>query len=334
MAPAEKGRIRTERGKIGKENTMNGLTEQDYAEAFGVELPDEGGTADGTQEPVENGTGGTGEESAAQEQGTEVHEDGGATDEAGGAEMPGAEAVQSTEERSRQAYGRRAREREAERQALTAAAQARVDAVYADLFAGQTNPYTGQPIRTEADFRTYQKAKAKQEREAQILSAGVDPAALQGMVDDAVKPLREQVQRQRLEGMSAEARNVTAQAQAAIRRGLEAVRVKYDGSVQSLEDIVAMPTGAAFRDYVERGLSIEDAFYMANRDAVDKRRMEAAKQAGIKQASGKRHMAPVPGAAGEAPYVATPRQKELYREINPNATDDEINAAYGEFYKQ
>lgn len=33
-------------------------------------------------------------------------------------------------------------------------------------------------------------------------------------------------------------------------------------------------------------------------------------------------------------YVATPRQKELYREINPNATDDEINAAYGEFYKQ
>ena len=59
-----------------------------------------------------------------------------------------------------------------------------------------------------------------------------------------------------------------------------------------------------------------------------------AKQAGIKQASGKRHMAPVPGAAGEAPYVATPRQRELYREINPNATDDEINAAYGEFYKQ
>ena len=200
------------------------------------------------------------------------------------------------EERSRQAYGRRAREREAERQALTAAAQARVDAVYADLFAGQTNPYTGQPIRTEADFQAYQEAKAKQEREEQMLSAGVDPAALQGMVDDAVKPLREQVQRQRLEGMSAEARNVTAQAQAVIRQGLEAVRVKYDGSVQSLEDIVAMPTGEAFRGYVEKGLSIEDAFYMANRDAVDKRRMEAAKQAGIKQASGKRHMAPVPGA--------------------------------------
>lgn len=256
---------------------MNGLTEQDYAEAFGVELPDEGGAADGgTQEPVENGTGGAGEESAAQEPGTEAHEDGGDPEEAGGgAAAPGAEAGQSAEERSRQAYGRRAREREAERQALTAAAQARVDAVYADLFAGQTNPYTGQPIRTEADFRAYQEAKARQEREEQMLSAGVDPAALQGMVDDAVKPLREQVQRQRLEGMSAEARNVTAQAQAAIRQGLEAVRVKYDGSVQSLEDIVAMPTGEAFRGYVEKGLSIEDAFYMANRDAVDKRRMEA-----------------------------------------------------------
>ena len=278
---------------------MNGLTEQDYAEAFGVELPGEGGAADdGTQEPVENGTGGAGEEGAAQEPGAEAHEDGGDPAEAGGgAAAPDAEAGQSAEERSRQAYGRRARER-------------------------------------EADFRAYQEARARQEREAQMLSAGVDPAALQGMVDDAVKPLREQVQRQRLEGMSAEARNVTAQAQAAIRQGLEAVRVKYDSGIQTLEDIVAMPTGEAFRGYVEKGLSIEDAFYMANRDAVDKRRMEAARQAGIKQASGKRHMAPVPGAAGEAPYVATPRQKELYREINPNATDDEINAAYGEFYKQ
>lgn len=308
---------------------MNGLTEQDYAEAFGVELPDEGGAADGeTQEPVENGIGDASEEGTAQEQGTEAREDGGIT-EAG----DGEEAVQSAEERSRQAYGRRAREREAERQALTAAAQARVDAVYADLFAGQTNPYTGQPIRTEADFRAYREARTRQEREEQMLSAGVDPTALRGMVDDAVKPLREEVQRQRLESVNAEARNVTARAQAAIRQGLEAVRVKYDSGIQTLEDIAAMPTGAAFRSYVEKGLSIEDAFYMANREAVDKRRMEAARQAGIKQASGKRHMTPMPGAAGEAPYVATPRQREMYREINPNATDDEINAAYGEFYK-
>ena len=309
---------------------MNGLTEHDYAEAFGVELPDEGGAADGeTQEPVENGIGDAGEEGTAQEQGTEARKDGGIA-EAG----DGEEAVQSAEERSRQAYGRRAREREAERQALTAAAQARVDAVYADLFAGQTNPYTGQPIRTEADFRAYREARTRQEREEQILSAGVDPTALRGMVDDAVKPLREEVQRQRLESVNAEARNVTARAQAAIRQGLEAVRVKYDSGIQTLEDIAAMPTGAAFRSYVEKGLSIEDAFYMANREAVDKRRMEAARQAGIKQASGKRHMTPMPGAAGEAPYVATPRQREMYREINPNATDDEINAAYGEFYKQ
>ena len=49
---------------------------------------------------------------------------------------------------------------------------------------------------------------------------------------------------------------------------------------------------------------------------------------------GKRILASVPAGEGEAPYVATPRQREMYREINPNATDDEINAAYGEFYKQ
>lgn len=165
-------------------------------------------------------------------------------------------------------------------------------------------------------------------------AAGVDPAALQGMVDEAVRPLREQMQRQTMETMSAEARSVTAKAQEAIRRGVESIRVKYGENVQSVEDILAMPTGGAFNEYVQKGLPLEDAFYLANRETLDRRRMEAARQAGIKQASGKRHMSPVPSAGGDAPYTATAAQKAMFRQINPNATDDEINAAYGEFYKQ
>lgn len=305
----------------------NGVTQQDYADAFGVELPEEGGEPEAGGGAAENG-------GAAQEPETGGRNDGACTPEEDTPAEPGKPTEQSAEERRRQAYGRRAREREAERQAMTAAAQARVDAVYADLFKGQINPYTNQPIRSEADFRAYREAMERQERQQQLQNAGVDPAALQGLVDDAVRPLREQLQRQRLEGISAQAQGVTAQAQDAIRRGVDAVRVKYDDGIRSLEDIVAMPTGEAFNAYIQKGLSIEDAFYLANREAVDKRRMESAKQAGIKQASGKRHMAPVPGAAGEAPYVATPQQRDMYRQVNPGATDEEINAAYGAFYKQ
>lgn len=35
--------------------------------------------------------------------------------------------------------------------------QDRADAVFKELFAGQTNPFTGKPVNTEQDYREYQK---------------------------------------------------------------------------------------------------------------------------------------------------------------------------------
>lgn len=108
----------------------------------------------------------------------------------------------------------------------------------------------------------------------------------------------------------------------------------YGGEVHSVEDILAMPTGGAFHAYVEKGLSLEDAYYLANREAIDKQRLTAAKQAGVNQARGKGHMANPAPAAGAAGYQATPEEAEAYREFNPDATDKEINAAYARYHKE
>lgn len=42
-------------------------------------------------------------------------------------------------------------------------AQMRVDAFYAEIFAGQTNPYTGLPVKSEKDYLEYLRAKKKAE---------------------------------------------------------------------------------------------------------------------------------------------------------------------------
>ena len=147
----------------------NGVTQQDYADAFGVELPQEDGEQEAGSGAAENGGAAQEPEAGGRNDGAGMPEE----DTPAELEKP---AEQSAEERRRQAYGRRAREREAERQAMTAAAQARVDAVYADLFKGQVNPYTNQPIRSEADFRAYREAMERQERQQQLQNAGVDPA--------------------------------------------------------------------------------------------------------------------------------------------------------------
>ena len=294
------------------------MTQEEFARAFGVE--DDMPAAD-----ADTDTGNTGTEQNVQEPESAPAPDGNG---AGGAESDPAPAEdtvqeQDAETRRRQAYGRRQREREAQQQAAEAAAQARVDRIYADMFHGQNNPYTGQPIRSEADYRAYQEADRQARRTAQLQSAGIDPETVRGMVDEAVRPLRQQVQRQA----------VNDRAQETIRQGVETIRQLYGAEVGSLEDIAAMPTGPQFNAYVQKGLSIEEAYYLANRKDIDTRRLGAARQAGINRASGKGHLAGMPAAAGESPYQPTEAEKEAYRAFMPDATDAEIAKAYGAYRK-
>ena len=324
LAPAEMGRFRTESGNM--EDTME-LTQEEYARAFGVEddmpAPETDTDTADTQETGQEPDGAPGTPCADSADGAE-------TDPA-----PAEDTVQEqdAETRRRQAYGRRQREEEARRQASEAAAQARVDRIYADMFQGQNNPYTGQPIRSEADYRAYQEADRQARRTAQLQQAGIDPDTVRGMVDEAVRPLRQQVQRQELTAIQEQARAVNDRAQETIRQGVESIRQMYGAEVGSLEDIAAMPTGPQFNAYVQKGLSLEEAYYLANRKDIDTRRLSAARQAGINRASGKGHLAGMPAAAGEAPYQPTAEEKAAYREFLPDATDAEIAAAYGAYRK-
>lgn len=325
LAPAEKGRFRTESGNM--EEHMS-LTQEEFARAFGVE--DDMPAAD-----ADTDTGNTGTEQNVQEPESAPAPDGNG---AGGAESDPAPAEdtvqeQDAETRRRQAYGRRQREREAQQQTAEAAAQARVDRIYADMFHGQNNPYTGQPIRSEADYRAYQEADRQARRTAQLQSAGIDPETVRGMVDEAVRPLRQQMQRQELASIREQAKAVNDRAQETIRQGVESVRQLYGAEVGSLEDIAAMPTGPQFNAYVQKGLSIEEAYYLANRKDIDTRRLGAARQAGINRANGKGHLAGMPAAAGESPYQPTEAEKEAYRAFMPDATDAEIAKAYGAYRK-
>ena len=300
------------------------LTQEEYARAFGVEddMPaaDADAGTDGAEDTAQDLSGVPGGEG-----------EGGAEDGSAPAEDTARE--QDAETRRRQAYGRRQREDAARRQASEAAAQARVDRIYADMFQGQNNPYTGQPIRSEADYRAYQEADRQARRTAQLQQAGIDPDTVRGMVDEAVRPLRQQVQRQELTAIQEQAKAVNDRARETIRKGVETIRQLYGAEVGSVEDIAAMPTGPQFNTYVQKGLSIEEAYYLANRREIDARRLGAARQAGINRASGKGHLAGMPAAAGETAYQPTAEEKAAYREFLPDATDAEIAAAYGAYRK-
>lgn len=296
------------------ENTINYPTEAEYAEAFGIELPQEQPEEPPEKTPAPE----VPEETPPVETQHEEPPEEPPAD--------GKKPEQTMEERAM--WAARRREREArERQAQEEAVQARIDQVYASIFKGQNNPFTGQPIRTEAEFRAYETEKARREQEEQLQRAGIDPSAIQSMVEQQMAPFRQQMESAQLAAVREKAKAANARFEAALQEELKKVTA-MDPNIKTLEDIRAMPTANRFNDLVQKGIGLEDAFYLANRQEVDARRMAAARAATQSQMAGKGHLNPVSAAAAKTPYQVSAAEREAFLAFNPGATDEEIQRAY------
>lgn len=287
-------------------------TQAEYAEAFGIELPED----TGTQTEQTEGT----EGAAPAETAPEGTENGGE----GRQEMP-------IEERANWAERRRQWEAR-EQQAREQAAQARVDQVYADMFKGQTNPFTGKPIQSEADYKAYEAEKVRREQAAQLQKAGIDPQTIQNMVDQQMAPMRMQMEQARLNAIAEKAKAANARFEEVMRAELQKITA-LDPSVKTLEDIKTMPTAQRFNDLVQKGLGMEDAFYLANRQQIEERKLAAAKAAAQSQMAGKGHLNPVGAVSTKTPVQVPRGVVDAYRAMMPDATDAEIQKAYEDAMK-
>lgn len=296
---------------------------QEYAEAFGLE-PTE------TAEP--EGTGGAADPVQEQSAGAESAEGEGTGAEEPGSEEGNTEPVKrqemSPEERHRQAEARRAREDQERRQAE----QRRVDKVYEDMFAGQVNPYTGKPITTEAEYRAYQAEKAKQEQNQQLRKAGITPETIQSIVDQQLGPIKEQVMRANMQAAQEMARAANEQAQEVIGAFIKGLSAEWP-EIKSMDDIAHMETAQRFNQLVQLGNTLEDAFYLANCKEIEARKIAAAKAAALNGVAGKSHLNPLPAGGGSESVEVPAAMRESYREIMPDATDEEIRKAYAKYLK-
>ena len=126
-----------------------------------------------------------GEESATEGEETEVveteetaedsaAEDSGAEDEGIGTETDGGDPVSTAEEGQEFSPDLLAR--------IEAETQKRVDASIARQFEGILNPYTNQPILTEADLTAYRSAFAAEEQRQQLEEMGVSKEVLDSYI--------------------------------------------------------------------------------------------------------------------------------------------------------
>lgn len=222
------------------------------------------------------------------------------------------------------------------------AEQARVDQIYADIFAGQVSPFTGQPIRTEADFLAWRQEKDRRDAEAarrntqqRLQQAGVPPDALRQMIDQSVAehPLVQQARQLTERAALERARAVEQQAQTVIAESLKAIAAEFP-EIRTLEDIGRMPTAGRFNELVQQGLGLEDAFFLANRSAITQKHRAAARQAAVTAAQSKAGLnAGVSGGPGGQAVEVPAEMAEAYREMMPGASMEEIRAEYAKYLK-
>lgn len=203
---------------------------------------------------------------------------------------------------------------------IEAETQKRVDARIAREFEGILNPYTNQPIRTEADLTAYRSAFAAEEQRQQLEEMGVSKEVLDSYIQN--HPAMQQAQ-QVIHQQEQQAANDF------MAKEFEAMKKEFpDCGLESPQQLNETEAGRrALQMWANTpGVTLADAYAATHRRELSKKQSAAAKQAAMNEMNSKGHLRQTKGsnAKGDVP-------EEIRREYKiyfPNATDAEIAEMY------
>ncbi len=290
----------------------------DYAAIFGVE-EDTGPTGEET---------GAGEEMLEQETAEEEDpsEDEGAEEEvpedAGVSELHNDDAAITAARRQAE------QERDAAVQAVRAESQKALDDFVAAM--GIKNPYTGQAIKTKAEYDAYQKLHADKQRDQFMQANGMTEDQYNQFVQSL--PEVQQAQQQLQAAKEAEKQLQEQQAKAILDDEIAKIS-QQDPSIRSVDDLMGAENYDQIYGMVKKGYKLSDAYKLVNFDKLTQKAAAASRQQVRNQALGKSHMSQTQTRGAGA--VEVPRDiKQAYLELNPKATDAEIRSHYAKYIKK
>lgn len=183
--------------------------------------------------------------------------------------------------------------------AIDAEAQKRVDAAIARQFAGMTNPFTGQPIRTERDLIAYKEAYETAEQRRKFEEAGVDEKMLNDFVNN--HPAIQRANRVILEQQQTEANAFMA-------KEFQALQEEFpDCGLTEVADLLKTEEGKKALNIwkTNKDVSMADAYAMTHRAQIRQRaeearqkETEAMKQGMRNQMNSKNHLTQTKGTSG------------------------------------
>ena len=331
---------------------MADLTEKQIYEALGLQGP-EGENGQGVAAPADQPSqaepeeGAKGQDSAVPASdtakqvgsGNEDRKPGAVSTDENDAGVPSTPDKQPLSEQQRRENAHRRRQQEQQAtidQAVAAALKAERENQNKQLagffaHAGLKNPVTGEPITTMEQFTEWQQQHTVAQLQRDLKAGNLTPEMIRQMMDS--HPVIQQAQQLLDQQRSAAKAQQEAEDKARIDAELARIHEK-DPNINTVQDLLNMPTAEAFKTYVKKGYSFEDAYYLANRERLEQQQAEAAKQQAMNSARSKGHLSPVGNVRSDGAIPVPAQDMAWFRALNPNATDAEIQAFYNKYYKE
>lgn len=203
------------------------------------------------------------------------------------------------------------------------AQNARLEAFFAQ--AKMTDPYNGGTIKTLEDAEKWAASNQAAAVERNLKAGKLTQEDLQQMIENSPSMQKAREISERADREAQESQRVRFAQQ--VQQELAQIR-KMDPSIQSLNDIIRLPTGKRFAELVEKhGLSYEDAFRLANMDRLQKQTAAAAAAGAKVSAGGKDHLTKT-GMRGKGSAEVSREEAAAYRVFQPGMTDDQIQKDY------
>lgn len=198
--------------------------------------------------------------------------------------------------------------------------------------AGLKNTFTGEAITSDEQFRAWKSAFDRQRIEEDLGQGKLTPEAIDQAVANSpamvrLNEINEKMEAERREAEARQKREADEAFQAKVAEEIAEIH-KMDPSVNGVEDLLKLPNADKFQEYVRRGNTFLDAYYLANREEVERRSAANALRQAQAQAKSKAHLPTTPTPKGTGAESVPKEDMALFRLFNPDATEDEIQAYY------
>lgn len=198
---------------------------------------------------------------------------------------------------------------------------------------GKVNPYTGTVINNREDYEAYRNAYAQSQQNAatanlygRIQNGTATADEFNAFIQSAVqRALINSPDLQRARAAADRAEQAERQARedagrSRLQADIDALNKEYPScNIKTISDI----KDPAMVDYIRKGLTVADAYYLTHRQEIAKSQQAAAKQAVINQTAGKAHLKTTAGTAAEDSGVTEEMIAE-FKPFFPNATRKEL----------